>query len=294
MKPLHITAYLHLAVTWGLSFIILLHVVEHFGWAGSVAWRGLLAGVILAGAARIAGRKLDFKGQWRHIAVIGATTVAGQYVFLSIAATRIGTAMSAIIIASIPLFSMIISQAMGLERISGRGLTGIGLGLTGMLMLVGFPAESATPAFVAGCLAALAGSFFAAYGSNHASRYLAGVGSWEVTTGASFAGGIMTLPLLAFVPAPGPFDVEALLWLLAQAGVISALNYVIYFRLVKEIGATRAISVEFIVTIVAVAAGTALLGERLTALQLAGAAVIIAGCLLVLGLFRLRKPDIHA
>lgn len=69
----------------------------------------------------------------------------------------------------------------------------------------------------------------------------------------------------------------------------SALAYVLYFRLVVEVGPTRAISVEFAVTVVAVVIGAVLLGEHLSLLQLAGGAVIITGCLLTLGLLPVRR-----
>jgi drug/metabolite transporter (DMT)-like permease len=61
-----------------------------------------------------------------------------------------------------------------------------------------------------------------------------------------------------------------------------------YFRLVAEVGATIAISVEFAVTLVAVAIGSLLLGERLTTAQLIGGATISAGCALVLNIVPVR------
>jgi drug/metabolite transporter (DMT)-like permease len=76
------------------------------------------------------------------------------------------------------------------------------------------------------------------------------------------------------------------------AGLCSALAYVLYFRLVAEAGATLAISVEFLVTVVAVGIGALLLGERLSPAQLLGGVLVIAGCCLVLGLLprRARVP----
>jgi len=109
-------------------------------------------------------------------------------------------------------------------------------------------------------------------------------GSWEQTIAAFVVGGLMTLPLLFVVPVPtkpAPIDFA---YLVLLAGMCSALAYVLYFRLVAEAGATVAISVEFLVTVIAVFVGAALLGERLSPVQLAGGAVIIGGCALVLGL----------
>ena len=54
--------------------------------------------------------------------------------------------------------------------------------------------------------------------------------------------------------------------------------------------ATAAISVEFVVTVVAVLVGAFVLDEPLTALQLCGGAVIVLGCALVLGILRLPRP----
>ncbi|MGB8818360.1 MAG: DMT family transporter [Rhizobiaceae bacterium] len=293
MKPTQLAIYLFLALTWGFSFVILLHVIDAFGWAGAVTFRGLLCGFLLIGAARLIGRKLNFGKSYKDLAAVGATTVAGQLVFMSIGMPHIGTAMASIFVAAIPLFSMVISQVLGLERISRRGLAGVGLGLAGILMLVGFPAEPMTRNFLFGCAASLLSAFFAAYGSNHVSRHLSGVGAWEVTIASSIFGGLLTLPIIAFVPIPRMPTLEDLGWLFALAAVISALNYTLYFRLVAEIGATRAISVEFLVTVTAVTIGTLLLGERLSPMQFAGAGVIICGCLLVLGLFQTKEPDFH-
>jgi drug/metabolite transporter (DMT)-like permease len=63
--------------------------------------------------------------------------------------------------------------------------------------------------------------------------------------------------------------------------------YVLYCDLVSRIGPTRAISVEFAVTVVAVLAGTLILKETLSLAQVAGAAIIVTGCALVLGLLPL-------
>lgn len=284
MKPKDIAAYLFLSVAWGLSFLVLLKAVQAFGWVGAVTFRALIAGTTLFVAAAIVRRKLDFSPGWRPFAVVGATTVAGQLIGLSFATPLIGTAMAAIFVAAIPLFSMLIGQVWGLERITTQGLVGLVLGFGGIVLLVGFPAVPVTGSFIFGCLAALFGSFCAAFGSNYASHRLRTAGSWEVTIGAFLFGGLMTLPLLLAVPVPtvpGPVDY---LYLLVLACTMSALTYVTYFRLVSAIGATRTISVEFVVTIVAVFVGSFVLHEPLSPMQFLGAAVIICGCMLVLGL----------
>lgn len=284
MKIQHLLAYLALSLIWGLSFLVVVNVVQAFGWVGAVTFRALVAGGVLFAISLASGRKLNFSGGWQPFALVGATTVAGQLVGLSVAAPRIGTAMTAVFVAAIPLFSMLIGQLWGIEKISRSGVAGLLLGLIGIVLLVGFPTIAINNDFIVGCVASVFGAICAAFGSNYASRYLRQVGSHEVTIGSFLWGGLMTLPLLWLVPVPTTPRLIDFGYLLLLGSTMSALAYVIYFRLVSTIGATKTISVEFVVTVVAVLVGTLLLGERLSLAQTLGTLSIIAGCALVLGL----------
>jgi len=290
MKLRDLSAYVFLAVVWGFSFLVLLRVVEAFGWIGAVTFRSFVAAAALFAVATLTRRKLNFSIGWFPLAVVGATTVAGQLIGLSYATPRIGTAMTAIVVATIPLFSMAIGRLWGIERVTPRRLLGLLLGFTGIVMLVGFPAVAPGTGFALGCGAVLFACLAAAFGTSYASRRLRGVGSWETTIGSFLAGGIMTFPLLYLVPVPAWPRPQDYLYLLVLGGVMSATTYAIYFHLVATIGATTAISVEFAVTAVAVAVGAFLLHEPLSAAQIGGGVLIVCGCALVLGLVPGRKP----
>ena len=283
MHRRQVAAYLALAGIWGSSFLVLLRVVHAFGWVGAVTFRSLVACVLLAGLAAVGGRRLTF-GSWRPLTVVGATTVAGQLVGLNIAAPLIGTALAAIFVASIPLFAMLIGHLWRVEHVTRGGAAGLVLGFTGVVLLVGFPAVPVTGGFVLGCACSLLSALSAAIGSTYARRHLSDVGSWEQTIGAFLAGGLLTAPLLLVVPVPRVPAAPDYAWLLLLAGACSALAYVLYFRLVADVGATTAVSVEFLVTVVAVLIGAFVLGERLSPVQVVGGVTVVAGCALVLGL----------
>lgn len=284
MQPRDLAAYLFLAIGWGLSFLVLLKAIAGFGWVGAVSFRALIASFTLFAVARLSGRRLNFEGLWKPLCVVGATTVAGQLIGMTYATPRIGTAMAAIFVAGIPLFSMLIGRLWGLERITWSGLCGLALGFCGMVLLVGFPAVPITHEFILGSAASVFGAVCAAFGSNYASLKLRTAGPWEVTCGAFLIGGLLTLPLLIWVPVPGTPQPVDFLFLLICGCVLSAVNYVVYFQLVARIGATKTISVEFVVTVVAVLVGALVLGESLSLMQGVGALIILAGCALVLGL----------
>lgn len=291
MNARNTAAFAALALIWGLSFLVLVRVNLAFGWAGAVAFRCLIAGTAVFAASLLTGKKLRFNAPRRHFIVIGLTTVAGQLAGFTCATPRIGTAMAAVFAAIIPLLSMLIGWLWKLETTTPKKLGGLCLGVTGIILLVGFPAAEPTPTFFLGCAFAMLGATSAAFGSNYASRYLSGEGAMETTIASFLWGGAIMLPLVLFFPVPGVPSVESFAWLLVLGAVMSGVAYLLYFMLVANIGATKTISVEFLVTVIAVFVGTCLLGESLTLMQVLGGGVIILGCALVLD-FRLSgaKP----
>lgn len=291
MKQRHLVTYAVLAIVWGLSFMVLVHVVKAFGWAGTVSFRAFTAGGALWIVALLTQRKLDFSCGWKPLAIAGFSTVVMQLAGIAYAAPRIGTAMTAIIVSAIPLFSMVVGRIAGIERLNPRGIVGLVMGFAGIVLLVGFPDAPLTPAFLLSCGISILGSFSAACGSLYVSTRLRNTDPWVVTIGSFLWGGAMTLPLVLFVPLPTVPGVTDFLWLLVLGLVTSALMYVLFYGLMRSIGPTKAISVEFAVTVVAVLAGTLILGERLSLLQVVGAVVIISGCSLVLGIWPGAKRE---
>lgn len=288
MGPKDMASYAALAIVWGLSFIVVVKNAEAFGPVGAVTFRCFVAATVLALIATLAGHRMTLRGHAWPLAVVGATTVAGQLLGLAYGTPRIGTAMAAIFVAAIPLYSLVMSVLARTETFTRAKFLGLVLGIAGVTMLVGFPAAPVTDEFVRGCGAMVFSTMCAAFGSVYANAKLRHLPSADITVGAFIAGGLMTAPFLLLVPvprAPVPMD---FVYLLIAGGLMSAMTYLLYFRLVSTIGATRAISVEFVVTLVAVLFGALVLGEELTALQVAGGGVIVLGCAMVLGLLRRR------
>jgi drug/metabolite transporter (DMT)-like permease len=280
-----------LAILWGGSFLLVLRVVDAFDWAGAVSVRALIASLSLYLLAKISNRTLDFSVGAVPFLISGTTTVAIQLIGLSFAVPRIGTAMTAILVGSIPLYSALIGRLLHIEKLTRIGYFGLALGFLGIVLLVGFPKGSTSKEYLLGILVAIIGCISAAFGSNYTKMKMTSVGAWEQVIGAFFFGGILTAPLLIFVPfqrTPTGLD-----WfnITALAVMCSSLCYAIYFKLVAEIGATRAISVEFLVTVVAVLIGALYLHESISLIQVLGGTLVIVGCILILALFGIGKSS---
>jgi drug/metabolite transporter (DMT)-like permease len=284
MKSEITTKFSILALLWGVSFLLLLRVVEAFDWGAAISVRAFIASGSLFLLSLLLRRKLDFSVGINHFAVLGATSVSFQLIGLSIAVPRIGTALTAILVGAIPLFSSVIGRLMKIEEIDQIGFIGLVLGFVGIIFLVGFPSAKLGSDFFLGFFICLAGCISAAFGSNYSKLKLSNTGNWEQVIGAFFFGGLFTLPLLLFVPIKSGLDPSDWVNMVALAVICSAFCYVIYFSLVLKIGATRSISVEFLVTVVAVLIGAFYLNEAISLIQLFGAVLVVLGSILILDL----------
>jgi drug/metabolite transporter (DMT)-like permease len=268
---------------------MVLRVVDGFGWIGAVSIRSLVASSLLFLIAKVKRRKLDFSIGLFPFAVLGVTMVAMQLIGLSFAVPRIGTAMTAILVGAIPLFSSVIGRMMRIEEIGVQGFIGLIIGFLGIVLLVGFPEGEVTGRFILGIIVCTVGCIAAAFASNYSKMRMSSVGSWEQVIGAFFFGGVFTAPLLLFVPFNRVPLATDWLNIVVLAALCSSLCYVIYFKLVAKMGATRAISVEFLVTVVAVLIGALYLHEAISWIQLLGGALVILGCTLILSLIRGKR-----
>ncbi len=293
MKSEIATKFSILALLWGVSFLLLLRVVEAFDWGAAISVRAFIASGSLFLLSLLLRRKLDFSVGINHFAVLGATSVSFQLIGLSIAVPRIGTALTAILVGAIPLFSSVIGRLMKIEEIDQIGFIGLVLGFVGIIFLVGFPSAKLGSDFFLGFFICLAGCISAAFGSNYSKLKLSNTGNWEQVIGAFFFGGLFTLPLLLFVPIKSGLDPSDWVNMVALAVICSAFCYVIYFSLVLKIGATRSISVEFLVTVVAVLIGAFYLNEAISLIQLFGAVLVVLGSILILDLLSLSGRSKH-
>jgi len=69
--------------------------------------------------------------------------------------------------------------------------------------------------------------------------------------------------------------------LVALAILASGVAFLLYFRLIADVGATRALTVTYLIPLFGVLWGWIFLGETLPAAALAGGALILAGTVLV-------------
>ncbi|WP_406850407.1 DMT family transporter, partial [Chromobacterium phragmitis] len=165
--------------------------------------------------------------------------------------------------------------------LAGPRAAGLGLGLAGVLVLLAghgarFDIHSGLPA-----LAMLGATASYGWAGHMARRWLPGMPPLATAGGGLFSAALLMLPLAWWTWPAGPAPLKAWLAVLLLAAFCTALAYLIYYRLINRLGATRASAVTYLVPVFGVLWGAVFLGERVGGAMLLGAALILGGVLLL-------------
>lgn len=285
MPPLPWPARAVLAGSWALALVLVRLVVGGFGWATAA----VLCSVVAAGALLLAARREPrppVRSALRTVVVLGAW-VAVQNLGLCLALGQLGLGPTAVVVGSMPLFATLVGQVWGVDRITAAGVLGLAVGFIGLLVVVLFPAQGHSWAFIAGTLAGLLAAFSAAVAARYADLRLPG--RTDAVAGAHAVAGLTAVPLALLWPAAGdgsPLGYPALVGL---GVLLAAFGPALLVRATGE-GSLEASRVRAVGLVVAAVAGALLLGEGLSAGQAVGTVLLLAGSTLVLDLFPVPAP----
>ena len=279
-----------LSAVWGASFIFMRILAPVLGPVVTADLRVAVGGAALLAYFAMIRFKPAWRAHWRQYGVIGTFNVGVPFLLFSYAAQYIPASYSAIINATTPLFGTLFAVMWLGEPMTRTKGIGLALGLAGVVLITGATVpQAASSAFVSAILACLlaAASYAAAgiYIKRHAS-HVNPIGSAGC---AQVFAAVALLPFWLAAPPAGPIDFSIVLNVLCLGILSSAVGFMLYFRLVQDIGPPRAMMVAFLTPLFGIVWGIVFLGERLNASVLFGAAMIIASTLLILRAAQRRR-----
>jgi drug/metabolite transporter (DMT)-like permease len=275
------TRLLLLAAIWGGAFPFMRVTAPALGALWTAELRVLLGGLALLLWLRLSGTDIGLRRHGRVYLALGAVTIAAPFCAYSWAVQHAPASLLAIVNASAPLFGLAWSAAFGDERLTLKRLAGMLLGSAGVA-LIALPAGDTPAVDTAWALVAALGAC-CAYGATGVlmKRLAGGVPSRGLAAGNQLGAALVIAPLLLLVPVPPMPGTLVIGNLLALALLASAVAFVLYFRLIADVGATRALTVTYLIPPFGVLWGWLFLGETLPPSALAGGLLILAGTVLV-------------
>ncbi|MBZ8119595.1 DMT family transporter [Roseovarius sp. LXJ103] len=233
---------------------------------GLIFWQLVVMVLFLGVICALRGKRLELGRQyWRLYIAVALCGAVLPDIFFYMAAAKLPGGIMAIVVSSVPMFSLPIALALGNEDFAWRRFFGLCFGLMGILMIVGPEAslpDAAMAAFVP--IAMLAPLLYATEGNLVAKWGTQGLDSMQVILAASLFGMVLTAPAALITgqwidPLAGFGAAEAAL---VASAIIHALVYATYVWLVGRAGSVFTAQTSYLVTGCGVLWSMLLLSER--------------------------------
>ena len=282
-----------LAAVWGASFLFMRIAAPEFGSVVLVQLRVTIGALFLLPVFMVRGQISELRIHWKKLGLLGAINSAIPFCLLTYSTLYLTGGFASILNATAPLFGALIAWLWLADKLDGSRIAGLLIGLAGVITLVwnkiGLGAGDVSVAIFAAILA----SAFYGIGANYTKRYAGEVSSLAIATGSQIGAAIVLLPATMFLWPAGPISAPA--WIsVAIMGIASTgIAYVLYFRLIANVGPAKAISVTYLVPVFAVFWGAMFIDESVTTTMIFGCAIILIGTALATGALPLaRKPGL--
>lgn len=270
-----------LSAIWGGSFIFMRVLAPVFGASGTACLRLLIAAIFLLIYFKGVGFKIQWQRDWKFLAIIGVINSAIPFFSYAYAALHIPAGLSVIVNTMAPMFGALFAALILKERLKLEKGLGLLCGALGVFLITG--SKAVVPGFesylsIGACLLAtvcygLSGVLIKKYGQGIEAKALAG--------GSQLFAGLALLPFLLMTGTTKPVTLGITGILIVFAVLCSAIAYLIYYYLLKEMGPTRALTVTFLMPMFGIFWGWLILSEPLYPSTLLGSGVILIGTYLV-------------
>ena len=261
-----------LGAIWGASFLFQRMSASDLGALPLVQVRLTLGALVLLPFLWMARKQFPLRA-WPMLAVIGLINSALPFVLFAWAAQRAPAGVVAITNSLAVLFTALVAFAFYGEKIGGKRVAALFGGFAGVVVLASAKAAGAD---VGGAvLAGTTAAFLYGIGANMVRTRLAGFPPAAVAAATLGSAALMLLPFS--IAAWPDHALRASSWGAAIAlGVLcTGIAYALYYRLIKRVGAARAVTVTYLVPLFAVVWAWWLLGERPTLPMILAGALIL-------------------
>jgi drug/metabolite transporter (DMT)-like permease len=264
-----------MGLVWGIPYLLIKVAVGELSPPTLVLGRCLIGSAILLPMAAVRGEIRPLLPYWKVILLYTVVEVSGPWLLLSHAEQSLPSSLTALIVAGVPLIGAVLAwRTGGRDRLDGRALVGLVLGLLGVALLVGLDVSVRDwLAVVEVALVALGyalGPLIISRRLTHAPVYGVIAASLVLTAIIYIPPGVLLAP--AHVPS-----LQVIAAVVGLGVVCTAVAFIAFFALISEVGPVRATVITYVNPAVALLLGVVLLAEPLTLGASGGFVLILAG-----------------
>jgi drug/metabolite transporter (DMT)-like permease len=279
--------FVTLGVIWGIPYLLIKVPVEDLSPAMLVLARTGLASLLMVPLAAARDQLRLLLPRWRPLLVYTAVEICLPWVLLGYAEQRLSSSLTGLLVAAVPLVGAVLVTVTGHERLGSRNVVGLLVGFAGVSVLAGFDVDGSNSGAVA-AVGVVAVCY--ALGPLILSRYLADLPGLGVVAASLAITAVVYLPIgIAQRPTDAP-GADTWLSVVGLAVLCTAVAFMVFFRLIAEVGPARATVVTYVNPAVALVLGVIVLDERVTLATGAGFALILVGSVLATSRERGEAP----
>jgi drug/metabolite transporter (DMT)-like permease len=263
-----------LAAIWGGSFLFIRIASPVTGPVVLMDARALLAVLPLILYAVPFARLPHIRLRWKSYLLLGTLT-ALPYTLIGFAELRLPASLAAILNATTPLFTAVVSALWLRDRMTAKKVLGVQLGIIGVVVLVGWSSLPLTPLVFLSVGASLLAACLYGVGGVYTKITFQKEPPLSLTIAQQFGVALVLFPFaLASAPAHFP-SLQVVLAILGLALLSTSVGGLLYFHLLATVGPTSTLSVTFLVPVFGLLWGALFLKERLTIGWLVGLGIIL-------------------
>jgi drug/metabolite transporter (DMT)-like permease len=281
MRQADLIRLLVLAAIWGGSFPFMRVVAPVLGPLWTAEVRVGVAGVAMLLFMIVSGRAMHFRLNWKQYLVLGTMTSALPFALFSYAALTLPAGYSAIVNASSPLWGALAGAVLLGEKLTPRKTAGLLIGIAGVAFLVRLGPAQFSPQVMLAVAACVGAAICYGLSGIISKKISSGIAPPLMATGSQLAASLVLLPFLPLSPVLGEVTPFIVAMGCSLALLCSAIAYFIYFRLIADIGPTKALTVTFLIPLFALLWGALFLQEAVNLNTIIGCAMVVLATWLV-------------
>ncbi len=261
---------------WGIPYLLMKVAVEDFPPAAVVAGRTLIGASILI---PIAIYRKKFKGAvlgFKFVAFYALLEMIGPWILITTAEQKISSGLAGLLVSTVPIFATIITSMRGDHSVwQFKRIVGIVVGFLGLILVVGIESLTGSADLLSIVMVVIASV-------SYAYAVIMILSNLPLVDGIAINGLAMALTTIFWGPVaiaqwPSSISMNSALSLVALGVLSTAFAFILFFKLMEDIGPARGSLVTYLNTAVAVVLGVIILKEPLTAGIIIGLPLVLIG-----------------
>jgi drug/metabolite transporter (DMT)-like permease len=283
MTPADLCRLLLLSAIWGASFLFMRIGAPVLGPSLLIFARVGLAALFLLVMAFYLRKTLAAQRYWKHYLMLGLFNSALPFLLFAYAAQTVSASLLSILNATAPIWAAAIGTVCFRSRPSAKALFGMLLGVAGVGLLAGVETVTLPDGGALAMVAGLGAAFSYGIATTY-TKIAKSVEPFANAHGSMWAATLILMPLALRAPPLATMPAPHVIFSVAALGVVcSGVAYLLYFRLIANIGAAPALTVTFLIPVFGILWGVLFLGEHVGWHTLAGSLAVLTGTALVTG-----------